>query len=120
MCVHSSSIYSPTDAFPSGLDFPYITTLLPNNTIEIHSVETQAIVQVIPASPPSPSGSPTPRSQLGSLRLAASLNGYLVPSTERSDKMRMTSIPLVRPATGVKLEMDRDSNLAEVQPYDLE
>jgi vacuolar protein sorting-associated protein 3 len=67
---------SPLMSSPSGFDFPYITTLLPNDTIEIHSVETQAIVQVIPASP---SDSPTPHSQLGPLRLAAALSGYLVP-----------------------------------------
>lgn len=75
----------------AGLDYPYIATLLPNTTIEIHSVETQAIVQVIPPTLTSSPGNLTDR-----LRLASCLNGYLVPSSQRSDKMRMTSVPLLR------------------------
>ncbi|EMD32318.1 hypothetical protein CERSUDRAFT_162060 [Gelatoporia subvermispora B] len=77
------------------LDYPYITTLLPNNTIEIHSIETQAIVQVIPAPPDSPG----PGSGVtGTLRrtLLASANGFLVPSTQRSDKLRRTPVKLRR------------------------
>ncbi|GLB42247.1 putative CNH domain containing protein [Lyophyllum shimeji] len=74
------------------LDYPYVTALLPNGTIEIHSIETQAIVQVI---------TPTDSSQEGtqarsSLNLASSLTGYLVPSTQRSDKMRTTKVQLLR------------------------
>ena len=106
-----------------GLDYPYITTLLPNGTIEIHSVETQAIVQVIGAPAPSPSSSsspvktPSPRNELTHHRssstassnsragavdptrrvnLLASVGGYLVPSTEGSDKMRPVSVKLLR------------------------
>jgi hypothetical protein len=104
-----------------GLDYPYITTLLPNNTIEIHSVETQAIVQVVPALPSSPSTSPTPQGRLSQrLRLSASSGGYLVPSTQRSDKMKMMSVPLVRPAQPVESEVARESNMEEAQPYSLE
>lgn len=85
-----------TNALPTGLDYPYVTALLPNNTIEIHSIETQAIVQVIGA--PIPSGPPgeegtNPRSRLN---LIATLSGYLVPSTQRSDKMRTTPVRLLR------------------------
>lgn len=103
----------------SGLDYPYIATLLPNNMIEIHSVETQAIVQVVPAFPSSPSTSPALRGPMvQQLHLAASLSGYLVPSTQRSDKMRMTSVPLVRP--GIEVEPAGESNTENVQPYNLE
>jgi hypothetical protein len=77
-----------------GLDYPYITSLLPNNTIEIHSVETQAIVQVISAPPSSLPSEQRPASQR--LHLTACLGGYLVPSTQRSDKMRTTPVRLVR------------------------
>ncbi|KIM47115.1 hypothetical protein M413DRAFT_422845 [Hebeloma cylindrosporum] len=105
------------------LDYPYITSLLPNGTIEIHSVETQAIVQVIgsPVPPPSSSSSPvntpSPRkesthhrsssttssnSRAGAvdptrrLNLVASVGGYLVPSTEGSERMRPVSVKLLR------------------------
>lgn len=100
VCKYPSSqcLFSKTLTYlaPTGLDYPYITTLLPNNTIEIHSVETQAIVQVISAPPSSPSspsfpGRPAERSQL-----ATCLGGYLVPSTQRSDKMRTIPVRLLR------------------------
>ncbi|KAJ8082934.1 hypothetical protein PM082_008792 [Marasmius tenuissimus] len=69
-------------------DYPYITTLLPNNTIEIHNVETQNIVQVVSA----------PAEDVPGERdlLAASTAGYLVPSTQRSAKMRTVAVPLLR------------------------
>ncbi len=73
--------------FVTGLDYPHITSLLPNETIEVHSVETQAIVQVISA-PESWSDS-----RLG---LVASLHGYLVPSTQKRAKMRKVKVELVR------------------------
>jgi len=99
------------------LDYPYITSLLPNNTIEIHSVETQAIVQVIGAPPLSLPTSPkatspvrktsahsrsssmiTSGSDVDSDRmdLVASIGGYLVPSTQRSDKMQTVPVKLLR------------------------
>jgi hypothetical protein len=76
--------------YESGLDYPYVTALLPNDTIEIHNLETQSIVQVLSTPPTSPPTTP------GRSNLATCLNGYMVPSTERSDKMRMTSVPLIR------------------------
>ena len=72
----------------AALDYPYITTLLPNETIEIHSIETQAIVQVVPA--------PTDVQVPGRKKLAASANGFFVPSSQRSDKLRKTPVRLVR------------------------
>ncbi|KAJ3563567.1 hypothetical protein NP233_g8862 [Leucocoprinus birnbaumii] len=70
------------------LDYPYVTSLLPNETIEVHSVETQSIVQVV--------GAPTAASHPARLDLVASLHGYLVPSTSRSGKMRKVKVGLVR------------------------
>ncbi|RDB27975.1 Transforming growth factor-beta receptor-associated protein 1 [Hypsizygus marmoreus] len=81
------------------LDYPYVTTLLPNDTIEVHSIETQSIVQVISAPASSSPSTPTteensnPRSRL---KLVSSLGGYLVPSTQRSDKMRTVPVRLLR------------------------
>ncbi|KAJ7158395.1 hypothetical protein C8R43DRAFT_1087068 [Mycena crocata] len=59
------------------LDYPYVAALLPNRTVEIHSIETQSIVQ--------------PRAAL-----AAALCGYLVPSTQKSEKMRKIPVGLLR------------------------
>lgn len=72
----------------AALDYPYITTLLPNETIEIHSIETQAIVQVVPA--------PTDEQVPGRKKLALSANGFFVPSNQRTDKLRKTPVRLVR------------------------
>ncbi|KAJ7634720.1 hypothetical protein FB45DRAFT_790024 [Roridomyces roridus] len=69
------------------LDYPYIAALLPNKTVEIHSVESQAIVQVLSA----PNDEAEPR-----LSLQAALHGYLVPSTQRSEKMRKVPVNLLR------------------------
>ncbi|KAJ7266916.1 hypothetical protein B0H12DRAFT_1010524 [Mycena haematopus] len=68
-------------------DYPYVAALLPNRTIEVHSIETQSIVQVLPA----PHDDAEPR-----LSLVAALSGYLVPSTQKSEKMRKVPVGLVR------------------------
>ncbi|TFK73513.1 hypothetical protein BDN72DRAFT_834644 [Pluteus cervinus] len=80
-----------------SLDYPYVTALLPNNTIEIHSIETQAIVQVIGAPAASPRNS-TDEEKLDSqrLQLVASTGGYLVPTNQGSSRMRLTKVPLQR------------------------
>ncbi|KAK0192609.1 hypothetical protein F5146DRAFT_511043 [Armillaria mellea] len=72
-------------------DYPYITSLLPNGTIEVHGIETQGIVQVIPAPVPSSNTEPIQRK-----KLIPSLQGYLVPSTEKSAKMRAVPVNLLR------------------------
>ncbi|KAF7318905.1 CNH domain-containing protein [Mycena chlorophos] len=72
------------------LDGPYIAALLPNRTIEIHSLETQTIQQVVSA----PHDDAEAR-----IMLSAALNAYLVPSTQKADKMRKVKISLLRPQT---------------------
>ncbi|KZT07023.1 uncharacterized protein LAESUDRAFT_812372 [Laetiporus sulphureus 93-53] len=78
------------------LDYPYTTALLPSDTIEIHNIETLTIVQVVPAPPASPI--PTPGAQEAADRniLVACMRGFLVPSTQRLDKLRRTPVRLVR------------------------
>lgn len=71
---------------PTGLDYPNLTTLLPNGTIEIHSVETQSIIQVV--SPPLDDDTVADQ-RIG---LVASLGGYIVPFSEHSEKMRNTTL----------------------------
>ncbi|OBZ67664.1 Transforming growth factor-beta receptor-associated protein 1 [Grifola frondosa] len=85
------------------LDYPYITTLLPNNTIEIHSVETQSIIQVVAAPPDPPSAS-----SLNRKTLVACPNGFFVPSTQRSDKLRRTPVRLLRGGTETRKDSESD------------
>ncbi|KAG2156895.1 CNH domain-containing protein [Suillus bovinus] len=80
------------------LDFPYLATLLPNGTIEVHSVETQTIVQVIPAPDFGEGGRPG---------LISCLAGYAAPSSECRDKMRKVKVGLVR-SGNVAPKMDDD------------
>ncbi|KAJ7927508.1 hypothetical protein B0H13DRAFT_2653488 [Mycena leptocephala] len=68
-------------------DYPYVAALLPNRTVEIHSIESQSIVQVLPA----PNNDVEPR-----VALVAALSGYLVPSTQKSEKMRKIPVGLLR------------------------
>jgi len=77
-------------AYPESIcfDFPYVAALLPNKTIEIHNIETQAIAQIVPA--------PTSFEGGERLSLSTNLHGYMVPSTQRSDKLRTVSVPLLR------------------------
>ncbi|KDQ58326.1 hypothetical protein JAAARDRAFT_128998 [Jaapia argillacea MUCL 33604] len=105
----------PDHPLSVSLDYPYITTLLPNGTIEIHNIETQLIAQVVAASD-------TPRTSL-----IGSFNGYLVPSRERSDKMKMKKVGLVRGSkVNVAIEENKEGVSSEeeiheesIPPYDI-
>ncbi|KAI0918331.1 hypothetical protein AcV5_002343 [Taiwanofungus camphoratus] len=95
------------------LDYPYITTLLPNNTIEIHSVETQAIMQVISA-PLASSSILSQESAADRKKLVVCANGFLIPSSQRSDKLRRIPVRLVRTrGSQVTGEGERASELSE-------
>ncbi|TFK38020.1 hypothetical protein BDQ12DRAFT_684517 [Crucibulum laeve] len=72
------------------LDYPYINTLLPNGEILIHHAETQALIQTIYP------GSETDPDEGRRLGMVASLGGYLIPSKQRSQKMQMVSVKLLR------------------------
>ncbi|KAG1851971.1 CNH domain-containing protein [Suillus subluteus] len=91
------------------LDFPYLTTLLPNGTIEVHSVETQTIIQVIPAPNFGEGGRPG---------LVSCLAGYAAPSSERGAKMKKVKVGLVR-SENVGLKMD-DKKVHEGQNEKME
>ncbi|TDL25106.1 hypothetical protein BD410DRAFT_819897 [Rickenella mellea] len=74
------------------VDYPYVAALLPNHSIEIHNLEASTLVQVITPPPTSPGPSPTapePRS------LLAACMGFLVPSTQRTEKLRLVRMPLI-------------------------
>ncbi|KAF9239787.1 hypothetical protein BU15DRAFT_46304 [Melanogaster broomeanus] len=76
----------PSHPLSICLDYPHVTTLLPNGTIEIHSVETQSIIHVVSA--PSDENASAER-RIG---LVPSLGGYVVPLSEHSEKMRKTKL----------------------------
>ncbi|KAG2069585.1 hypothetical protein BDR04DRAFT_1101478 [Suillus decipiens] len=81
------------------LDFPYLTTLLPNGTIEVHSVETQTIIQVIPAPDFGEGGRPG---------LVSCRAGYAAPSSERGDKMKKVKVELVRSGkVGLMMDIEK-------------
>ncbi|KAI0320596.1 hypothetical protein OF83DRAFT_557224 [Amylostereum chailletii] len=87
----------PSHPLSVCLDYPNITALLPNQTIEVHNVETQAIVQVVPAPPlPPPTAEPGPELLAGERRaLILSADGFLVPSKQQSEKLRLTKVKLL-------------------------
>ncbi|THH03191.1 hypothetical protein EW146_g10492 [Bondarzewia mesenterica] len=90
----------PSHPIAVCLDYPYITTLLPNQTIEIHNVETQTIAQVIAAPPlPSPSASPSEFLAQERRTITVSLNGFLVPSQEQSEKLRLKKVKFMQGRT---------------------
>ncbi|KAJ4490232.1 hypothetical protein J3R30DRAFT_49846 [Lentinula aciculospora] len=81
-----------------SLDLPHVTAILPDGTLEIHNIDSQSLVQVIP--PPSDDG-PVDRTCLVSSRL-----GYIVPSNQRSTKMHKVPVNLGRsPASKSELEI---------------
>ena len=81
----------------TALEYPYVTALLPDQTIEVHSVESQEIVQTVPAPPlPLPNESSL-AALLGAERrsLAMSSNGFLVPSQQQSEKLTLKKVNLL-------------------------
>lgn len=72
----------------AGLDLPHATAILPDGTIEIHNIDSQNLVQVIP---PPPNDGPVDRT-----RLVSSLLGYIVPSDQYLTKMSKVPVKLDR------------------------
>ncbi|KAH7878687.1 uncharacterized protein C8R40DRAFT_1167411 [Lentinula edodes] len=70
------------------LDLPHATAILPDGTIEIHNIDSQNLVQVIP---PPPNDGPVDRT-----RLVSSLLGYIVPSDQYLTKMSKVPVKLDR------------------------
>lgn len=68
--------------------------LMPDDSIEIHSIETQAVVQSIP---PLPQHRNLPDSVvLDRVALLASLTGFSVPSAQHAAKLRAVPVKLLR------------------------
>lgn len=92
-----------------SLDFPYVTTLLANDTIEIHHIETQALVQVVPAPPELAPPFPGMPAEVQRAALATIYGKYLVPSAKITEKMHMKPVKLLRPPMDAKKEAEEVS-----------
>jgi hypothetical protein len=81
----------------TGLDYPYITALLPDQTIQAHDIESQEIAQVLPPPPPPSLNDVSPSALLGAERraLSTSSNGFFVPLQQRPDKLMLKKINLL-------------------------
>ncbi|KAH9962293.1 hypothetical protein BGW80DRAFT_1448479 [Lactifluus volemus] len=84
----------PSHPLSICLEFPYATALLSDQTIQVHNVESQEVVQSVPA-PPLPSANEASLSALlsGERRaLAMCPNGFFVPSQKQPEKLRLKNI----------------------------
>lgn len=87
----------PTHPLSISMEYPYVTTLLQDQTILVHSVESQEIVQEIPPDPLPVSNEASIAAMLGAERraLAMSPNGFLVPSQGQPEKLRLRQVNLL-------------------------
>ncbi len=79
------------------MEYPYVTALLPDQTILVHNVESQEIVQEVPADPLPLPNETSLTAMLGAERraLAMSSNGFLVPSQRQHEKLRLKQVNLL-------------------------
>ena len=126
----------------TGLDYPYITALLPDQSIQVHDVESQGIAQVLAPPPPPSLKDISPSALLGAERRALSMSssGFLVPLQQRplAQKLMLKKVNLLSRNTKpggredipiVPTEVTGDSDETEahevddipepVTPYDL-
>jgi hypothetical protein len=81
----------------TALEYPHVTALLQDQTIVVHNIESQEVVQTIPA-PPLPSPSETSlMALLGAERRALAMcsNGFFVPSQRQSEKLALKKVNLL-------------------------
>jgi hypothetical protein len=97
VCSSSLSPHVFVAEHVTALEYPYVTALLQDQTIVVHNVESQEVVQTVPA-PPLPSPSETSlMALLGAERraLAMSSNGFFVPTQQQSDKLTLKKVNLL-------------------------
>lgn len=98
VCSSSLSLHMfCADHQVTALEYPYVTALLQDQTIVVHNVESQEVVQTVPA-PPLPSPSETSlMALLGAERraMAMSSNGFFVPSQRQSEKLTLKKVNLL-------------------------
>jgi len=86
-----------TDFCHTGMEYPYVTALLQDQTILVHNVESQEVVQEIPPDPLPVSNEASLAAILGAERraLAMSSDGFLVPSEGQPEKLRLRPVNLL-------------------------
>lgn len=112
----------PNCCSPLGLDYPYVTALLPDQSIQVHDIESQEIAQVLPPPPPPSLNATSPAALLSAERraLAMSSSGFLVPLQQRPEKLVLTKVNLLsRNAEPGGREVVPADDETEVEGYDL-
>ncbi|KAH9074328.1 hypothetical protein EDB83DRAFT_2312651 [Lactarius deliciosus] len=87
----------PSHPLSICFEHPHVTALLPDQTIQVHDIESQEIAQVLPP-PPLPSlNEASPSALLGAERraLATSSNGFLVPLQQRPERLMLKKVNLL-------------------------
>ncbi|KAI9449700.1 hypothetical protein F5148DRAFT_1353251 [Russula earlei] len=87
----------PSHPLSICLEYPYVTALLSDQTIQVHNVESQEIVQEVPA-PPLPSANEASLKVLLAAErraLTMSPSGFLVPWQQQPDKQRLVKVNLL-------------------------
>lgn len=80
------------DMFGAALQFPFVFTLMQDDSVEVHNIETQTLVQSVPTTV---ARNDFPLLDRKALFLSGS--GFSVPTTQRSTKLRLTPVKLLRP-----------------------
>jgi hypothetical protein len=82
----------------AALDGEHIHALLPDQSVEVHALESQACVQVVPP-PDTPRAAPLPGwpPAIARARLVAGPHAFAVPSARAAEKMVMRGVKLMRP-----------------------
>ena len=112
----------PNCCSPLGLDYPYVTALLPDQSIQVHDIDSQEIAQVLPPPPPPSLNATSPAALLSAERraLAMSSSGFLVPLQQRPEKLVLTKVNLLsRNAEPGGREVVPADDETEVEGYDL-
>ncbi|KZV70031.1 hypothetical protein PENSPDRAFT_735049 [Peniophora sp. CONT] len=79
-----------------SVDYPHVAALLPDQTVQIHSIDSQSVVQTIEP-PPMPENITDPMQMLAGERRAVTLapNGFLVPHASQAAKLRTRRVKLL-------------------------
>ncbi|THH31063.1 hypothetical protein EUX98_g3126 [Antrodiella citrinella] len=107
----------PTYPESITLDYPFIIAVLPNQTVDIHNIETQSLIQSILAPSSSPTSSPPITSDRK--RVIWTAGGFLVPSSQGSSNLKMVPVPLIRKKKAPLAVEDESANEASTKELEL-
>ncbi|KAN0136306.1 hypothetical protein V8E53_005911 [Lactarius tabidus] len=107
------------------LDYPHVTALLPDQTIQVHDIESQEIAQVLPPPPPPSLNATSPAALLSAERraLATSSSGFFVPLQQQPEKLMLKKVNLLnrnaKPGGREVVPTEDTEETEEVEVYDL-